>query len=214
MDIEDLYPEIRRQVRGCPEDSMRDGLMRAARIFCRETWFLRRQQTFTSAQGISAYPVIPPPNEEVIAIKHAQIQDIAPGQSIYPLRFAYQTCVNPGIGRHRPYAITFTPYTAANLVPTPDGAYPVTLELITQPISDSMSIPNELGVAWQQAIGHGALEWLLRTSKDDAWYDPQMAAYNLKMFNDAIALARGQIAFDMTPNQRRWAGGAFAWGGR
>lgn len=213
MDIEDLYGEIRRQVRGCPEDTMRDGLIRAARTFCRETWFLRRQQLFNSVAGQASYPIVAPANEECINLKHAQIQDVAPGQSIYPLRFLYQTVVNPNIGLQRPYGITFTPYTLANLVPTPDQAYPITLELITQPITDSMSIPDELGVEWKQALGHGALEWLHRTDKTDPWFDPQMAAYELQQFNNAIVFARGKIAFDATPNQRRWMGGNFARGG-
>lgn len=214
MDIEELYPEIRRQVRGCPEDSMRDALLRAARVFCRETWLLRRSQVFSCVPGQQSYPVLAPPNEEVIAVKHAQIQDLAPGLAIWPLRFVYQTGVNPNVGARRPQAISFTPYTAVNLVPVPDQAYAVTLELVTQPGADSMSIPDELGLAWQQALGHGALEWLHRTSRDDPWYEPQMAAYNLRLFNDAIVQARGQIAFDLSPNQRRWAGGGFAWGGR
>lgn len=210
MDIEDLYGDIRRQVRGCPEDTMRDALVRAARTFCRETWYIRRQQIFNTVAGVQQYPIIAPPNEVCIAIKHAQIQDIQPGNSIYPLRFIYQTAINPNIGQQRPYAIAFVPYTLAALSPVPDNAYPITLELITEPVNGTMYIPDELGVEWDQALGYGALEWIHRTSPNDPWYNPQMAAYNSKLFNDEIVKARGKIAFDATPNSRRWMGGNFA----
>jgi hypothetical protein len=209
MDIEDLYPEIRRQARGCPEQTMQDALLRAAQQFCTETWFLRRQYAFTSAAGQQQYTLQPPANEECIAVKHAQITGLAPGNSITPLRFVYPTLVNPNVGQQRPYAICFIPYETVALVPPPDNAYPVLLELVTQPASGTTVIADELGVQYRRALGYGALEWLQRMP-GDPWFNPQLAVQNLQLFNAEIARARGAAAFDFTPNQRSLLRAGFA----
>lgn len=185
-------------------------LLRAARTFCRETWLLRRSQTFNTEQGKQQYLVVPPPNEECIALKHAQITSLPPSQNISPLRFVYPTAVNPNIGQQRPYGICFVPYQNIALVPPPDNTYSVTVELITQPVIGTQYIPDELGTMWDQALGYGALEFIFRTSQSDPWYNPQMAGDQLRLFNGEIVRCRGAAAFDFTPNQRNLIGRNFA----
>ncbi len=189
---------------------MQDALVRAARSFCSETWLLRRPQSFTTQAGQQQYPVQAPANEEAIALKHAQIQDLAPGNSIYPLRFVYPTTVNPNLGPARPRAICFVPYASLALVPVPDNAYPVLVELITQPVTGTQAIADELAVRYDRALGYGALEWILRM-QGDPWYNPQAADEYRLLFNQEIVKARGEAAFDFTPNQRQWLAGGFAW---
>lgn len=185
-------------------------MLRAARTFCRETWLLRRSQTFNTVQGQQQYLVDPPPNEECIALKHAQITSLAPNQNVSPLRFVYPTMINPNVGQERPYGICFVPYQNIALVPPPDNVYSVEVELITQPVAGTAYIPDELGTMWDQALGYGALEFIFRTSRNDPWYDPQMSAEQLRLFNGEIVKCRGAAAFDFTPNQRRLIGGGFA----
>lgn len=188
---------------------MDDALLRAARSFCAETWVLRRPYAFTAVAGRQQYLIQAPPDEEVIAVKHAQLTDLAPGNSIRPLRFVYPTTVNPNIGSQRPYGICFVPYSAVALMPTPDAAYPVEVELVTQPIAGTRWIADELGRRFDRALGYGALEWILRMA-GDAWYNPPAADEYLRLFNQEIVRARGEAAFDFTPNQRRWIGAGFA----
>lgn len=202
MDVEDLFGEIRAQVRGCPADLMSYALIQAARTFAAETWILRRQFVFNAIPTQQQYSIVAPQNERCIAVKHAQLQDVAPGMTINPLRFVYPTLVNPNVGPERPWGICYVPYDTVALVPVPDAAYPVTLEIITEPVLGGDYIPDEMGAKWSRALGYGALEWLFRTNKNDPWFDLQQSAAMLIAFNGEIAKARGEAAFDFTPNQR------------
>jgi hypothetical protein len=209
MDLQDLHGEIRRACRGCPDPTLDDALLRAARAFCAETWLLRRPYAFTAVAGQQQYPLQAPPNEEVIAVKHAQLGGLAPGEAVLPLRFVYPTLVNPNAGPRRPYGICFVPYDGVALVPPPDAAYPVQLELITQPAAGTRAIADELGRRHDRALGYGALDWLLRMPADP-WFNPQAAEEYRLLFGQAIVRARGEAAFDFSPNQARWIGRGFA----
>jgi hypothetical protein len=85
----------------------------------------------------------------------------------------------------------------------------VELELVAQPASATRWIADELCRKWDHALGYGALEWLLRMP-GDPWYNPPAADEYLRLFGQEIVRARGEAAFDFTPNQRRWIGGRFA----
>ena len=209
-DVQDLFAEIRRAVKGCPEPTLQDAVIRAARAFCSETWILRRVQAFTAVAGQQVYAVQAPDNEEVIALKHAQIQELAPGAAVHPLRFVYPTLVNPNVGMRRPSGICFVPYTGIALVPVPDDAYPVQVELVTQPVVGTAQVPDELAVRYDRALGYGALEWVLRM-QGDPWYNPQAADEYGMLFNQEVVKARGEATFDFTPGQRGWVGRGFAW---
>jgi hypothetical protein len=208
-DVQALFGEIRRAVKGCPEPTMQDALARAARTFCAETWVLRRSQALTTVAGQQQYALQPPANEEVLAVKHAQIQNLAPGQAVVPLRFVYPTLVNPNAGPQRPWGICFVPYQQVALVPVPDNAYPVLLELVTQPAAGTAQVPDELAQRYDRALGHGALEWILRM-QGDPWYNPAAADEYRVLFNQEIVQARGTAAFDFTPGQRKLVSGGFA----
>ena len=210
-DVQDLFPEIRRVVKGCPEPTMQDALVRAARGFCSESWILRRVQSFTAVAGQQVYPVQAPPNEEAIALKHAQVQSLAPGAAWRPLRFVYPTLVNPNVGARMPGGICFIPYSGIALLPAPDNAYPVQVELVTQPVIGTAQIPDELVVRYDRALGYGALAWILRM-QGDPWFNPQAAEEYGQLFEQAVVKARGEAAFDFTPGQRQWIRGGFAWG--
>lgn len=209
MDLQDLHREIRRACRGCPDPTLDDALLRAARAFCAETWILRRPLALTTVAGQQQYLLRAPPDEEVIAIKHAQLADAAPGGALRPLRFVYPALVDPNVGPRRPYGICFVAYDRAALVPTPDDAYAVELELVTQPVAGTRHLPDELGRGYDRALGYGALEWLLRMPADP-WYNPQAAEEYRLLFGQEIVRARGEAAFDFTPNQRRWVRAGFA----
>lgn len=210
-DVQDFFPEIRRAVKGCPEPTLQDALIRAARMFCSETWVLRRVQSLTTVAGQQRYPVRAPDNEEAIALKHAQVQELAPGTGVHPLRFVYPSLVNPDVGARRPTGICFVPYMGIALLPVPDDAYVVQVELVTQPVVGTAQLPDELAVRYDRALGYGALEWILRM-QGDPWYSPQAADEYAMLFSQEIVKARGEAAFDFTPGQRGWVGRGFAWG--
>ena len=211
-EVQAFFGEIRRAVKGCPEPTMQDAVVRAARAFCGETWVLRRAASFVCVAGTAAYTVQAPANEEVVAVKRAQVAEVAPGSGVHPLRFVYPATVNPNAGMRRPYGICFVPYTQVALSPPPDAAYPVTVELVTQPVAGAAVIADELAVQYDRALGYGALEWLLRMA-GEPWFSPPQAERYLQLFNQEIVKARGAAMFDFTPNQRSCLRAGFV-GGR
>lgn len=211
MDVRDLFGEIKREVRNATDYRMQYALSRACQIFCQKSWFLRRQFSFVCV-GLPSpqtyYPVTPPENESIIAIKHAQLTQVTPGNSVVSLRFVYPTLVNPNIGPEQPTGIAFIPYKQVALFPAPDQAYPVLLEIITQNVLNSPYIPDEIGVEWAQAMGYGALEWLYK-QKGNPWYDPALSKENQMLFYQQINAAKIKAAYDFTPNNRSWVSPGF-----
>jgi len=160
--------------------------------------------------GQAEYLVVPPANEEAFAIKHAQLTQILPQGSTVALKFAYPTFLNPNINQQQqPISIVFVPYMKVVLAPgSPDKEYPVVLELVTQPLVGSAYIPDELGRKYDQALGYGALAWLLMQPANP-WTDPQSAQMYQQLFNQQIIKARIEAAYDFTPNNRAWASPGF-----
>ena len=208
-DVDQLFGEIRRSIKGCPEPTMQDALVRAARAFCKDTWLLRRAMSLTCdplQEDPRTYPLAPPPNEEVLAIKHGQIGEPAPGAAVRPLRFVYPTLMNPNLGPRQPFGLAFVPYRAVTLYPAPDQAYPVTLELVTQPMVDTAQLPDELAAA----LGYGALMWLYGMSGTQ-WYSPEGVMACKALFDQEVVQGRIRAAMDFTPNQQQWIQRGFAW---
>src|SRR5277367_811953 len=81
MDADSLFGEIRPHARGVPEPMMRRALVRAARIFCRKTWYVRRAVALTMVADTAMYALRVvdadgnPANEEAVGVKYAQVQD-------------------------------------------------------------------------------------------------------------------------------------------
>lgn len=207
----DFYTEIRRNCRGVTNPSMDAAILRAAREFCRETWFIRRTQVISTSAKLAQYDIVSPVNEETIALKHAQLTD-ADGKTA-PLRFGYQTYANPNLTDGRPSQLYFVPYTSLTLAPPPDGVYQLTIELITQPRHSGVYIPDELLTGWDQALGNGALAWLMLQAQNP-WANAALAQQNKVMFDQAIVAGRRQAAFDFTPNQQVWVNPGFLHRGR
>lgn len=205
MDVRDLFGELRRNVRGCPEPRFAYALNRAAREFCSETWILRRSFDFVCVVGQQQYEVMAPPNEEPLALKHAQITQVpvTSPPSTWPLEIAYSEFFNPSRSPTIPRSIAYVPYSRVALEAMPDKAYPIKVELITQPQVNSPYIPDELGVRYDRALGYGALSWILAHA-GNPWFDARAAAENARLFDREINKAKADAAFDFTPGSRPW----------
>lgn len=209
--LEDLFSEISPSVRGCPEFAMADALIRAARTLCYESWFIRRVINFETVANQKQYVLIPPVGEEVFAVKHAQI--MSPNTGIIPLRFPYGTFVNPNIGPQMPLRIEYIAGGVVQLDPVPDKAYPVAVEVLTQPALNTDVIPDELVSEFRIYLGYGALAWLF-THKSEDYYDPAQASDMERKFSVGINKAKTKAAFDNTPGPHAWVQRGFAGRGR
>lgn len=209
MEISKLYSEVRRQARNIPEPTMHDAILRAARTFCRDTCLLRRTFQFTTVAGQQQYPIVVPENEEAFGFRHACIAYTTQPTNTWPLRPMYPTTFNPNIGEGCPVGICMVPYSLMALDRQPDQAYLVTVETWTQPVAEGYSVPDEIGVRYDQALGYGALEWLLM-QRGNPWFDQQGSVYYRQLFNQEIVKGRAEAAFDFTPGSHEWMNPGFA----
>lgn len=202
MDVFDLLGEVRREARGASDDRMVYALVRAAREFCSATWIIRRSFEFNCVTdpATQRYPVEAPTNEQVIAIKHAQI---TAGGSVIPLQIVYSEYINPNFQSARPTGICFVPYTEVALNRVPDKEYLVKVETITQPVIDGQTVPDELGVRYDRALGYGALAWILN-QRGNTWFEPNLAEQYRMKFNREITNAKREAAMDFSPGQHAW----------
>lgn len=217
-----LFGEIRRQIRGCPNPTMAYALMRAAREFCQATLFIRRVVTFQTVAGVDQYVLTPAtcqglnPSEEVIGLRHWQIQGPS---GIQPGTFPYGTQVNPNLSNAQPLGINYIPEGVVQFTPTPNQAYTVMPEVVVQPVYGSVWIPDELMRKFDRALGYGALAWIHGQGGNQAgdqnpYYNEQKSAKNAEMFNAEIMRGRRLAQNDSTPSPRAWVRRSYARGGR
>ncbi|MBX6361116.1 MAG: hypothetical protein IRZ03_13670 [Acidobacterium ailaaui] len=212
MDAADLVAEINKEVRGCPLPSLIYAIKRSARIFCQETWLVRRTNSYNVTPNQQTVQLLANDTlEEVIAVRHAHILNPANNSKI-PLRFLYPEYINPNASPGQPTGASFVPYTALMFDRPPDVNYVLYAELVMQPSSDGEYIPDELGVKYRHAIGYGALEYV-KMQRGNDWYDPQGSQYYRALFNGEIARGRGEAQTYSQPGQWRWVRNPFAMGG-
>jgi len=185
--VEDFYSEVRRSARGIPEPMLRDAIVRAARIFCRESWYVRRYVLITTVAGQSNYEITDTQNEDAINVLRGQVQDIATPPNIGEIRplLSVETArINPNlyINPSKPRWYGYAPVNTLILYPTPDNAYMVTVVVPVQPVKGGTYIPDELLQDYEDTIGQGALMWLYRMRTAE-WFDPNEAARCEMEFN-------------------------------
>ena len=222
-EVDQLFPEVRAEVRGCPNPMLRLALLRAAREFCQATRYVRRQLQFSTVTNQSQYPLTFAattglnPSEEVIGLRHAQI--IGLSGSAQPLWFPYGTQVNPNWQPSQPVWIIYIPEGVVQLSPAPDQVYVVQPEAVTQPCLGSAWVPDELINKFDRALGFGALAWLHgqggnQPGEQNPYYNEAKAEKNRRLFDVEVARGRRLAQNDSTPSPRDWVRRAYAGGWR
>lgn len=209
MDIQDLFPDILMACKNCPEPDMTRALLRAGRMLCVESWILRRTLNITCSTTSQQVLLPAVPGEQIFAIKAGALTQLPPPQaSVVPLTIGYSEYFNPNNGVGQPCQICFVPYQSVAFDRIPDQAYPVLVEVCTQPLPEGQTMPDELGVKYDRALGYGALEWLYR-QKGSSWYSPPEAERYYQLFSQEVVRARADAAFDFTPGTRAWVRNPF-----
>lgn len=208
--ISDITPLVRMFVPQCPEPAIEDAIRRAARIFCNETWYVRRNVEFDTVDGVGEYTINDATDLEVIAIKAAQLtqsnDSIIPLQPV-PLGFAY-----PAYPTNQPYWYQFVPYNTMVVYPSANAAYTIRVTLIAQPTATADTLPDEIINKWDNGVAAGALAWL-QNIPGQAWTNPGMAAQNERVFRSAISNAKAEVQRSYLPGAMRARGRAFVLGG-
>ncbi len=189
-DLSALFPQIRPFVPNCPEPAIEDAARHAMRQFCAESWWLRRNATFTTVADQQQYEIANTADLQLVALVAAQIAQNA--NSIAPLRPVSLGSMYPMPQAGLPTMYQYLPYNTIALFTTPNAAYEVTATVVVQPTDSTQTIPDELLTKWDHGLAAGALAWL-QLIPGQAWSNAALAAQNAAEFRSTISNAKADV---------------------
>ncbi len=169
-EILSLMQEVQQVVRRCPEPTLVHAYLRAARQFCRETRWLRRNLDIETVASTQQYVLAPSTGGddvlEVIGVRAAKCESIDTPISSWPINPGDPTQWNPAIGEGYPVEFAYLPEAQVNVWPVPNKAYTMTFTVICQPkfaLEDypMTELPDDLVRKWDRVFAAGAIEYLL-----------------------------------------------------
>jgi hypothetical protein len=197
--VDDFIPEISRGAKNCPYPTQVDALVRAARQFCNESWYVKRLLLITLTPNVSQYDLpLSSGDEEIIAISYASVTQINGGT----LPMWAGAITNPNRAPQLPRQWAYIVPSRIAVFPLPDKAYPVQVEVIVQPIQSADEIPTEVFKKYQRTIGYGALAWIYGM-REETFYDPREAARCAKAFEAGINNGKTEALRASLPGNQR-----------
>jgi len=183
-EILSLMQEVQQVVRRCPEPTLVAAYVRAARQFCRETRWLRRNLEITTEQGVDQYDLALTSGDdaqlEVIGVRAAICQSLSTPEKTWPMNPGDPTMWNPAIQQGYPIEFAYIPEGTVSVWNVPDEPYLMTYTVVCQPKLEysgyPMSyLPDDLVRKWDRVFSAGALQYLL-TLPAQPWSNPVLAA--------------------------------------
>ncbi|WP_328186901.1 hypothetical protein [Marinobacter sp. OP 3.4] len=172
MKWSDLFSRVMPHVPGCPEMMVEDALRDTAIKFCRDSHLWREQiMDLYLSPGIHRYELDLPEQTEVAALICAWQRK--PGSE-------HKEAVHPDINVFR--MVRF------DTLPDPDKG-PIELHVVLQPTLDADGMLDAIGLDYDQALIHGALERLVIIPGKD-WSNPNMATYHRSKYLESLTDAR------------------------
>lgn len=188
MNYEDLIPYVAPYVGNCPRNTLVHHIRLAVIEFCRRTHVWNEQLAdISTINGTFNYSLGLPDGSELVKIFEADIGTVINALVLNAARAKRE------LARKSTSTFAWTPDMVSLSVNPPssvDGDI-ISVEVSLKPSLASTSFPDEVGNQYGQDIGHGAAASLLRMPKVD-WRDPQAAADENTLFEQAIARASRQ----------------------
>lgn len=178
MDIVDLLQDVQQVVRRCPQPTLVQAYIRAARQFCTQTRWLRREALFETVADEKLEPLLLDTGDaslEIIGVRRIVMSTLETGSlnqwDILPsASTSWRLQDRPG----RPMTYDYVPEGVVALHPTPDGAYGAVVVAQCTPIRTAVSLPDDLLTKWEYALADGATEYLLNIP-GQPWSNPALA---------------------------------------
>lgn len=197
--VDDFIPEISRGAKNCPYPTQIDALVRAARQFCVESWYVKRLLFITAVPNVSQYLLpLESNDEEIIAISYASVVQTNGGL----LPMAPQAFGNPNQAPQIPRRWAYIVPNKIAVWPLPNLAYPLQIEVIVQPTQNAESIPTEVFKKYQRTVGYGALAWIYGM-REETFYDPREAMRCAKAFEAGIGNGKTEALRGSLPGNPR-----------
>lgn len=195
-EIVTLLPRVAQVVRRCPEPMLVQAYRDAARKFCVESRWLRRELAFDSVAGTDEYDIGVGTGDEDNLLEIIGIRAMTGATSVAPVQQwrlspTDPTTWNPQVASTdgRPYTYTYMPESSVVFFPVPDAAYAFTVTLQVQPRTDVEELPDDLLRKWDRSLADGALAYLLGVP-GQAWSNPNAAVLYARNFQAAINNAK------------------------
>jgi hypothetical protein len=215
--VTDLLKDIAQRVRPCPQVSMQRAYVRAAREFCRQSQWYGVNLTAVLVAGTAIYDVNALGSLEALNIDSVSLQPLPAGNGVrpVPMNRGDPSQFVPGNTAGQPVRYGYLPEGAIAFDPPPNGAYPVTVRVICQPILEAVEVPDEILVKWQTALEAGALAYLYSLS-GEPWADTREAMLQQRVFqgkiNDARAdRQRGYMVGSVRARPQSFVSRGFGW---
>jgi len=180
-EILSLMQEVQQVVRRCPEPTLVHAYLRAAREFCRETRWLRRNLEVETVEGTQQYALTPSTGEdallEVIGLRAAKGEALETPFSTWPINPGDPTMWNPAIQDGYPKEFAYLPEATVNVFPVPDRAYLLTFTVVCQPKIEFegyplAALPDDLVRKWDRVFSAGAIDYLMSID-GQPWSKPE-----------------------------------------
>lgn len=193
--IADLLQEVSQKVRRCPNPTLVKAYRDAARRFCNQSKWLRRELEIGIVSGEPQYDLVPDTGDamlEIIGVRVATIEDV-PGTNTYRIDPSDPMGWNPGMAPGAPMTWCYVPESEIAVFPTPNLSCTLICTVECQPLIDAVELPDDLLRKWDQALSAGAMAYLFNIGKQP-WTDPRQARENQILFQAEINNAKANVA--------------------
>lgn len=203
-DLDKLLPRVMEHAANCPEPTALRHLRDAAIEFCRRTRIWRETDTFALGTDKSEVLAVAP-EAAIFEITHARFCHT----DLKAATLDWLDANEPG-WRDRcgpPVWFTQSAPNTVRVVPHPDVAGDLTLQLILQPADDAEQLPDILIDNYARVIAEGALGHILLLPAE--FGNAQLAAAHLTLFEDAIGRLSAKLPQGQQRAKRRATPGGF-----
>ncbi len=189
--ITDLLQEVAQKARRCPNPTLIKAYRDAARRFCVQSRWLRRELEILTEQGENQYDLVPDTGDSMLEIIGVRVITIInPAGNNYRIDPSDPMGWNPAMPPGAPQTWCYVPESEVGIFPTADsGGYTLVCTVECQPMVSVVELPDDLLRKWDQALSAGALAYLLNIH-DQPWTNAREARENAILFQAAINSAR------------------------
>lgn len=189
--ITGLLAPIAELVRQAPTNTLVRAYVAAAREFCQETRWHRKEILGPTVVDQKRYNLGSDTFEEVFGIAAMSLNT---GEASWkPVTEGNVGNQDPNAGSDLPTLYEYVPHGQFSLYPTPNGVYDVKVTAVIQPKTGVTTIDSVLLTNWDETIRHGALYRLLRI-KGQPWTDPAESGVQNGLFMKGVYKAQADVA--------------------
>lgn len=183
VSVEDQLTNIAQIIRGAPRATLRRAFVRSLREFCQQTMYLRENVAGLTVNGTRQYALGDDPYQDIVAI--LALAATRSDGSVAALAPTDPTMWNPNQVNAFPCRYTYVPQAQFALDPIPDGAYNLTITIVTQPKEAAQNVPVAPLIKYSNEVEAGALAYL-HTIPDMPWTSPTQAELRRREFQAGI----------------------------